>query len=389
MVGSSSEVHASGTDAVVVRRATGPEAARLRATGERLAAAAHPGVVEVVSSHGTDEEWELSVVHAGRPVDIVGPLSVEQVAAIAAALAATLADLHAAGIVHGRIDSSHVLIGAHGRPVLCGFGPPVGLSPGPEDDIAAVGALIVELLGVDPHTHLLPERRWSPRGRRDGWDRRSLLLIADHACAEPSTRRPTARRLAAQIASVVPGASPPTAARAEVEVQPPVGVADGRGARLPSLLGAVLGVAVLGLGALRIAEPGVRPEVVVSAPTAPATTVAATTLPAELDQVAVSVDGTAVTIGASRYQVGEPGDIVVVGDWDGDAVPTAALLRPRTGEVFVFHTWASKGGDVVVEAADRVEGAVDLVAEAGPHGDQLRVRRADGSWRPILVRDAA
>lgn len=100
------EVEAVGAAAIVVRRATGPaDVDHLRATGERLGAAAHPGVAEIVSSQGGDDEWELRLVHAGRPVDVVGRLSAEQVAAIAAAVAATLADLHA--IASCTVTSTH------------------------------------------------------------------------------------------------------------------------------------------------------------------------------------------------------------------------------------------------------------------------------------------
>ncbi|MEO7428475.1 MAG: hypothetical protein ABIY48_03740, partial [Acidimicrobiales bacterium] len=207
------EVQRAGASAIVVRQATGPDdASYLRATADRLEAAAHPGVVEVVSSHGDGEHWELRLVHAGRPVELVGPLPAEQVAGTVAAVAAILADLHAAGIVHGDIEGSHVLIGRTGRPVLCGFGPRLAAVPArPEDDVAAVGSLIVALLGPDHDLEPIPDHRWRRTGSA-GWARRSLLLIADHACAEPPTRRPTARRLAAAIGEAVPGAAPAQAA---------------------------------------------------------------------------------------------------------------------------------------------------------------------------------
>ena len=82
-----------------MRRATGPtDVAHLRAIGERLAAAAHPGVVEVIHSTGDSEWWELHLAFAGQPVDRLGRLTVEQVAGVAAALTTTLADLHAGGL---------------------------------------------------------------------------------------------------------------------------------------------------------------------------------------------------------------------------------------------------------------------------------------------------
>lgn len=421
----SCEVHAVGSAAILVRRGTGPDAARLRATGERLTAAAHPGVVEVVGSSGSDEEWELQLVHAGRPIDLVGALSVEQVAAAAAAVAAILADLHAAGIVHGSIEASHVLIGSHGRPVLCGLGAPPALAARPEDDVAALGSLIVALLGPDAELEPIPERRWRRHPSWAGWARRSLLMVADQACAEPATRRPNARRLATAIADAIPGAvavaAPgrgdpvavaepsdaadpsvaPEALHADVDESPqPV--------RLSTLVCAVLGVLVLGAAALRVAQPAARPSLSPLASVAPApvplvattlgptTNLAPTTTVSDNPATACSameppppgcgepirIEGTTVVVGERHYEVGRPGDRVVVGDWDGDGMRTAAVLRSSTGEVFVFAEWATDR-DVVARATATVEGAVELlVSEAGDR-DQLLVGRADGSRHPI------
>lgn len=50
----------------------------------------------------------------------------------------------------------------------------------------------------------------------------------------------------------------------------------------------------------------------------------------------------------SRYRVGEPGDVLLEGDWDCDGRPTPALYRPATGEVFTFPRWPD--GDVVTSS---------------------------------------
>lgn len=423
-----------GADAVVVRRGTGPDAQRLRATGERLVAAAHPGVVEVVGSAGCDDEWELRLVHAGRPIDLVGPLSVEQVAGATAAVAAILADLHAVGIAHGQIDGSHVLIGSHGRPVLCGLGDPTTTAARPEDDVAALGALIVALLGTEAELEVIPERRWRRPGSGPGWARRSLLLVADQACAEPATRRPSARRLAAAIANAVPGAVAVTAPdagavepdaslrAADVDELDPLDPLDAprfalddepRRVRLPALIGAVVGVLVLGAGAVRLAQPSLRPVLRTSAPASAgavssgssATHAASAALPPTTTTAArppsvpcpdptgtaptgcgpIIIDGSTVLVGARRYEVGQVGDQIAVGDWDCDGIPTPALLRPTSGEVFVFPTWAGED-DLVVHATAEVPGGTELVTDDARDGcTTLAVRRADGSVQPIAA----
>jgi len=397
------EVHAGVDGPVVVRRGTGADDVdHLRATAARLAAAAHPGVVEVVRSEGTEDWWELELVHAGRPLESLGRLTIDQVAAVTAGLAATVADLHAAGIVHGAIDASHVLVSGHGRPVLCGFGPrddEVDAAGLPAEDVAAIGELIATLVGNDAELEQLPERRWSrPSLRnREGWARRTLLLVADHACAEPPTRRPSAARLAVEIAEAVPGSSSPTWSTAdpppgERPVDPAVdraAVAVAAGSRLPSLASAALGVIVLAVMALALVMPAVdggatkvssHPAADSEGAIAPPTTNATTTTTVRSSGTPRAV--TTVVEGGRRYAVGAPGDIVVLGDWDGDGQRTAAVLRPSTGEVFVFSTW-STGEDVIVRAATVVPGAAELVVVQGDGHERLVVRRVDGTEVPV------
>lgn len=366
-------VEAGDSGPVVVRRATGPDALRLRALGERLTEAAHPGVVEVVSSGPVEQDgWELRLAHGGRPVGVVGTLRPPQVAAVAAAVAATLADLHAAGIVHGRIDASHVLIGTDGRPLLCGFADPSELAAEPADDVAALGELIVSLLGDDEAADPVPDRRWHRRPS-SSWERRSLLVLADQASAETPSRRPSARRLAASLSEAFPSAADAPGGEAT----------DRRPARRIALLLAVCGAAVFAVGAVRIARSGMdRPVTLPTTAGRPSLPSPCVRLPDAGDQAGcapVAVEGTTVRVGDLHYEVGEPGDRLVLGDWDCDGSATPALLRPTTGEVFVFPTWATHD-DLVVPATGRVDDAVALSVEAGADGCAIAVaRRADGS----------
>jgi hypothetical protein len=419
-VSCSTEVEKGAGGPVVVKRASGPDAEHLRLVGERLRAAAHPGVVQVLSSTGTEAEWELRLAHAGRPVDLVGPLSPEQVAGVAAAVATTLADLHAIGVVHGSVDCSHVLVGATGRPVLCGFGL-ADRDAEPADDVAALGSVMVSLLGTDDGAVPLPQRRFGRSRSPEAWTRRSLLLLADHACAEPATRRPSARRLAAEVSGAVPGATldlPADGPSTDVEAREdhPFDAlaalrdggqdASGHRPRLPALACAVVGALVLGAGGVQLARPYVdgagpsaSPPIAatrhVSAPTTEATTgpppicvpPPSAVVGGSACAAPVVVAGSTVLVGTVRYQVGEPDDMVALGDWDCDGGATPAVLRPSTGEVFVFSTWA-RDGDVAVPAVERVEGADDLVAERGPGGcARLVVVGADGSRHAISQED--
>jgi hypothetical protein len=72
----------------------------------------------------------------------------------------------------------------------------------------------------------------------------------------------------------------------------------------------------------------------------------------------------------ARYGLGQPGDRLLLGDWECDGVDTAALYRPSTGEVIEFASWAPPGTEVrpaaTVTAA--AEGVPSVADEGGPDG---------------------
>jgi eukaryotic-like serine/threonine-protein kinase len=73
--------------------------------------------------------------------------------------------------------------------------------------------------------------------------------------------------------------------------------------------------------------------------------------------------------GSVRYQLGEPGDELLIGDWTCDGRETPALYRPATGEVFTFPGFADPGS-----ALDSGP-ATDTGTRAG---DPVVTRGADG-----------
>jgi hypothetical protein len=81
-----------------------------------------------------------------------------------------------------------------------------------------------------------------------------------------------------------------------------------------------------------------------------------------------------------RWAVGAPGDVAATGDWACTGAPTLAVLRPRTGQVFVFDGWATTGDDVAAPQAAKVDSAFALRAAEldGDSCPDLVVERAGG-----------
>ncbi|HEX2575086.1 MAG TPA: hypothetical protein VHK88_01985 [Aquihabitans sp.] len=187
---------------LLIKWADGPAARdRLAREAERLRRLRHPGVVELLD-HADDH---LTIAWAGTHTLALVKPSIADAAAILADVATTVADLHEVGIVHGRLDPAHVVIGPEGRPRLCGLaGPgPGGGDPPPADDVAAIGGLIDGVLGPGAELEPIPDRRWGQR-RWTGYQRRALQTLADQATDPDPARRPTARALAAAIRDAVP-----------------------------------------------------------------------------------------------------------------------------------------------------------------------------------------
>ena len=197
---------------VVVKAASPAAEQRLRLEADRLARAVHPGVVTVVPGLGDDGDpprAELRTRYVGEPVSSWAG-TVASIAGLGAAVATTLADLHGVGIVHGRIDASHVLVGDDGRPRLCGFSHPGGAEPA--DDIAGLALVLSQLL--DRARPASGGSLWRRSRGRSG--ERALRQALDRAADPVPGRRPTARALADAILLAVPSAdlpAPPDAQR--------------------------------------------------------------------------------------------------------------------------------------------------------------------------------
>jgi hypothetical protein len=284
------------------------------------------------------------------------------------------------------------------------------------EDVFGLGALLRTLvLDSESDVEPIPDRRWSfARLRRpwSGYQRRALLTLADLATDDEPLRRPPARRVAAAIRDAVPAAqlAPlPQGAAAFEHTEDPV-VADdpfaalrptpdvdqtrAAGGRALTLVAGGIGLSLFffGLSSLRgggsapqtlepvTVETAATRDEVVSTPPA-SSRVCAPARGTDVGDVdrdgcpdSAQIDaGGLVTVGTARYEVGAPGDVIAIGDWDCDGQSTPAVLRPATGEVFIFAAWATRGTDVEAAAATNVAGGIDLTEQTDDAGCPILV----------------
>lgn len=366
---------------VATKRATDPAGAiRLQHEAEVLGAATHPGVVEVLAFEAGPPAT-LTTVHAGtRTLERTLGTTVNDAARLLASLATTIADLHDLGLSHGDIDPSHVIIDASGRPVLCGFSEG-SLVAGPSEravDVIALGGLIEDLAGRGRAGSTLAVHHHRLRAEPDGGCREALLSIADRI-ALASTEHPcSARSVARSLTTLADGTSSPprTGARRSA-------VAALVGAAFVVLVGgrALLGGATSRHGDEHSAEARHRSTTEASRRCA-STPTTGVDLDGDACSDALVVEGATVRTSAGRFVLGDDDDQVLVGDWDCDGMPTAALLRRPEGEVYVFSRW-STSRDVTASAAVVDESLAALRASGRRGCPLLLAMDQDGTARGV------
>jgi hypothetical protein len=125
--GASTTLHLRGSQLVVAKQRLGPAAAvHAGAEARWLMAARHPGVVAL--RRVAPGECRIETDHAGLTTLRTHHPDPQGTAEVLGLVAATLAELHRRGLVHGRLRPEHVILGGPRRrhPVLC--------SPGADPD---------------------------------------------------------------------------------------------------------------------------------------------------------------------------------------------------------------------------------------------------------------
>ncbi|MBV9951967.1 MAG: hypothetical protein JO291_08450 [Acidimicrobiia bacterium] len=390
---------AVGREPTVLKRADAAHpSARLAHEAEVLDAVRGPGVVTLVSFDADDDGAELRTAWAGHhTMATIGTLPVAPAARLMTALAETVSRMHELEIAHTRLTPDHVVLTADGQPMLCGFGRASRGDPrSMESDVVALGELLTSLLGAGGGglTEPVPARRVGRRHAEP--ERAALLTLADRASAEGLG----ARLSAATFAEALRGVVPPTG---------PSSGRDDRGVRrLASVVAALTGIVLVLIGVRQLLATQPQADAVGDAPAAPATAPPSTATTSPTSSLATTepststapvtqpsctavnrpaadvdgdgcpepytVDGAHLLLGGVTYELGRPGDLTAIGDWDCDGRATPAIVRPSTGEVFVFERWAATDRAVTVRAATVVHDATGI-----------RARRSDARCPQLVV----
>jgi hypothetical protein len=327
----------------------------------------------------------------GGPLATALPLGPARVLAVVRSLAEVLAGLHAAGLVHGRVLPEHVLLDDDDRALLCGLAdarlPDDDDGPAPETDVVALLGLVEGLVG-DARGEVADGLRTVVAAGPAGG---AAAVAARLAALAPPPVRPAPRELR-------PRPPPPPRQRRPRRTSPRREVRPQRAStpsRRPPVRGLVAtglaAVGLLGLAATMLLDgSGSAPP-----PGRPATTGAPCPSPpapaADLDgdgcAEPLSVRAGVVTAGDRRWRVGDAADLAAVADWDCDGRATAAVVRPVTGEVWVYDAWASDGEEVTARPGPAAPGAVAARPVAGPGGcGRLEVTTAAGERRRLDLR---
>jgi hypothetical protein len=88
-----------------------------------------------------------------------------------------------------------------------------------------------------------------------------------------------------------------------------------------------------------------------------------------------------LTAGSQRWHVGVAGDLAAVARWGCSRRAALALVRPATGQVWVFEGWAREGQPVTGRLVGSVPGAADVSAADPDHDGcaEVVVARRAGS----------
>ncbi|MFV0317956.1 MAG: hypothetical protein ACK5O2_13480 [Microthrixaceae bacterium] len=357
--GDHTEVHAardSGQD-VIVKVAPHALRPRLQREAEVLGRLSDQRVVTVVGiTEGPDHDELTTLRHGSITLGDAGLLDSMRRGAALVSFCDALAGIHGAGWAHGGLEASHVLLDDTDEARLCSVGgaTEVGTASAAvlADDRDALARIVDSVLRCPGS--------FETRAQRRAWNRTSTralrALAAKRGLLDASAMANLLRRAG------LPGTDAPAGPDRAAVKRVPRRAARGRlseitrralGARVRrTLVFAAVPLALLG-GALLARALG-------GPPGAHDMECAADISGMLVDCGDITIDDNVVTAGGTRLEVGEPGDVLDVGDWNCNGRASVVLLRPSTGELWEFTRWASPEDQTEASLVGTFTGALDL-----------------------------
>jgi len=384
---------------ILVKSASGRDRARLRHEAEVLGLLQLPALVELVELKEEDDQTRLLLVDNG-PLTLLRPLNMtgEDILRTMQRCCTAVEQLHHAGWSHGALRPEHVLLGIRGRAKLCSLGEaqPLNHLSAPAA-AAAVRADVSQLAHICGHladVHIT----WTSRRDRRRWRHQSAGLRQLSHATTSTTQDLTTSGLKSALEDLKSGrrkklrterfGTSRTTTRAPARGLLTLGLAAGSVALL----------FCTGF-ALTASNSTPNPAAKMTSSTSPPQNAADIGALAEVDTCElwprpafeigagscpenVTVNGQFITVGEVTYQLGNPEDRTAVGDWDCDGRPTALLLRPSTGELFEFTSWATPDVPVQSHLVTIIPNARDLSSE---QRSAPQVPKSESCDRPVVA----
>lgn len=277
----------------------------------------------------------------------VGPVGPRSACVLGERIGAGLSALHARGWAHGDLHLANVVLDGDGAPVLVDLGRAVPLRRRPaaaEADIAAM-ARIVRRLAVGMELGDVPEALDAALRLPSSAAALTHALLELRGTLEATAPRPGPVELEPE-ATTADSTSPVGSSTGRGRGQRRIATGRSEAVRSwPTRRWAAVGfgaVTLVLLGALSLQlRPGPGAEAC-PRPEGPAVDIDADGCAETVRWAPSRAELTVHSDPPSAWSLGQPGDQLVLGDWDCDGLVTPGLRRPSTGESFRFDEWPTE-----------------------------------------------